>query len=97
MRNMLGLVLILWLLAFAGSFLALYFIEPEGSGFTRGANRVMAFGAGQMIAVVLAFMALALRWQSDDPRLRVWALIPAASVAVLLTGLAGLFIWAGMQ
>lgn len=52
---------LLWLLLFSASFAALQMQEPEGSGFTRGFNRIGAFfqwqAAASFVAVVAAVAA----------------------------------------
>lgn len=52
--RLLWLLLALWAAAFAGSFIAFALIEPTGSSFTRGANRVGAFLGWQAAAIGFA-------------------------------------------
>jgi len=52
--RLLWLLLALWAAAFAGSFIAYTVIEPTGTSFTRGANRVGAFLGWQATAIGFA-------------------------------------------
>jgi len=91
---MLILLLVLWALAFFGSFVAFYLVPPSDFGFTAGANRVLVFVAGQAIAVLLALICLGLRWSVDDAALKRWAALPSVAFALLVLGFGLLFFWA---
>lgn len=62
--RLLWLLFALWVIAFAGSFIAFALIEPTGSSFTRGANRVGAFLGWQAVAIGLAVV---LWWRTRQP------------------------------
>lgn len=54
-----GLAL-LWLLTVAGGLTAFVWLEPSGSGFTRGSNRIAAFLGWQIAALALASITFAM-------------------------------------
>lgn len=54
MRVILTVLSLLWLAAIAASAWSLVVPEPNGDGFTRGLNRVMAFAGFQCAAAVVA-------------------------------------------
>lgn len=97
--RLLWLLFALWLLAFTGSFIAFALIEPTGSSFTRGANRVGAFLGWQATAIGFAVM---LWWRARQLILatgtqwlmRLPILIALALLAAFLT-FVGWGVWAG--
>ena len=83
-----------WVFAWAGSFSVFAFVEPEGMGFTRGMNRIMAFLGWQGVAGILAFAVLGAgrSWPARHPVRRA-SLIPVGLAGLLAILLAGLAIW----
>lgn len=94
MRTVLILTVSLWAVAFFGSFVAFYLVPADDFGFTAGANKALAFTAGQAIAFVLTVMSLFMRWSTEDTTLRRWAAVPALGTGLLIVAFAGLFFWA---
>ncbi|MEL7114518.1 MAG: hypothetical protein AAGP08_02830 [Pseudomonadota bacterium] len=90
-------VLVLWAIAFFGSFIAFYVTPADDFGLAAGWNKVGVFMVWQAIATVLAVMCLVFRWATDERRLRIWSVVPAASFALLVVGLGGLILWATAQ
>lgn len=85
----------LWLAAFMGSFIAFALIEPTGSSFTRGMNRVGAFFGWQAAALGLAVV---LWWRARQLTLSkgLWWMVrvPIALAALLIGAILMLFGWA---
>ena len=96
MRSVLILLLILWSLAFFGSFIAFYLTPATDFGFTAGANKVMTFVAFQAVGLVLAIICLVLRWQTDVTALRRWATVPAIGTGLIVFGFGVLLFWASL-
>jgi hypothetical protein len=97
MRAVLILTMILWAVAFFGSFVAFYLLPPQALGFADGAGKVMAFAVSQIVSAALALLCLMLRWGSADAQLKRWALVPSLGVGLVLVGFAGLYIAASAQ
>jgi hypothetical protein len=91
----LWVLLALWLAAFAGSFIAFALIEPTGSSFTRGMNRVGAFFGWQAAAISLAVV---LWWRARQLPLEKgphWlARVPILLAALLVGAIVVLIGWA---
>lgn len=62
-KKILGLVLF-WLLIFVAAFVVPRFIEPTGSGFTRGYNRMPLVFGFQCFGVLLALIAAGLTYKN---------------------------------
>lgn len=57
-RNTIFILAAIWLILFAGAFLVFQIIPPEGSGFTRGTNRLGPFALMHLGALIAAIIAL---------------------------------------
>jgi len=93
-RFILVVLLALWVLAWGYSFAAFALTAAEGSGFTRGLNRIEAFLGWQAIAGLLSLPVLQIsrRWPRGSGVRRLGAL-PFACAALLILGLVGFFGW----
>lgn len=90
--KILGLVLF-WLVMFITSFLAPRLIEPTGSGFTRGTNRLPLLLGLQCISFVLALFSAGLTY-SHRAKIAKWLLVAGfapITIDVLLVVLVVLF------
>jgi hypothetical protein len=97
--RLLWLLFALWAAAFVGAFIAYAVIEPTGSSFTRGANRVGAFLGWQATAIGFAvvlwwrarqlILATSTRWLMRMPILIALGLL-AAFLIFIAWG-----VWAG--
>ena len=93
--RLLQLLIVLWLAAYAASFLQFALTGPAGDGFTRGLNRVMAF-LGWQIGAGLIGCAIWIAGR-DLPLGRAgrWLLrIPALLALALATAILALVLWA---
>ncbi|KMW59841.1 hypothetical protein AIOL_004825 [Candidatus Rhodobacter oscarellae] len=97
MRNFLIALLVFWVVAFFGSFIAFYVTPSQDLGFTAGWNKLGVFITWQGVATGLAVLCLFLRWTTSDARLRRWAAMPAIGIGILVLGLGGLLLWANLQ
>ena len=84
-----------WALAWAGSFVAFWAVEPTGEGFVRGMNRVMAFLGWQGVAgmLALALWGVARGWPKRSP-VRRWSAVPLGLALLLVAGILGVILWA---
>ena len=57
-RKWIALGCVIWLVAFAWSFVGMWLTKPTGDGFTRGLNRIEGFFLWQIVAVILALVVL---------------------------------------
>ena len=84
------MLVLLWIVIFILAFVAPRFIEPTGSGFTRGTNRLPALMGLHCVAFLVALVTAALSYRSRA-ELGKWLLavgfVPLA-VDLLLLGLA---------
>jgi hypothetical protein len=55
---------VIWLVVFVSAFLVFQIIEPTGSGFTRGTNRLPPFFGLQCLAFVIALVTAFLAFRS---------------------------------
>ncbi len=85
-----------WLLAWAGSFYALWFIEPTGASYWRGLNRITAFLGWQGVAAMLsiAVFAVSRGWPRGSTPRRL-GVLPITAAGLLLVIVLGLMGWAG--
>ena len=96
MRRILIFLLLIWAVAFAGSFVVFYITEPEGTSFARGWNRTVEFLSWQAVATTVAFICLFFRWSSDDELVRRLALIPSIAIGVCLLLVVGVIVYFGI-
>lgn len=97
--QLLWLLFVVWVIAFAGSFVAYAPIEPTGSSFTRGTNRAGAFLCWQAVAIGFAVvlwwrarqapLATGTRWLMRVPILIAVSILSAFLIFV------GWGVWAG--
>jgi len=80
------LLLALWAMAFALSFILFAITEPSGDGFTRGINRVSLFLGWQAIAGLLAVAAFGV----SRPLNGAAGMRRAASVPLAVSGAVGI-------
>jgi hypothetical protein len=66
----------LWAVLFATSFIMGVTIPPEGDGFTRGANRVSAVLIWQGVALLVALVALFVGGEGETPKGQLLARAP---------------------
>ena len=98
MRGWLGAVLVAWAVVWGASWLLPWQLEPTGDGFTRGMNRLGAFFALQLAALVPAVAALVLaRRLAPGGWLRRAGFVPLAAALVLVCFIAGLMVWAQLS
>ena len=85
----------LWAMAFLYSFVAFLAADPEGSGFTRGANRIASFLGWQGVAGLLALcvFGVARNWPPGTSVRRL-ALVPLGLAGVLGAALLLVVAWA---
>ena len=94
-RLLLTVLFALWAMAFLYAFLAFALAEPEGSGFTRGMNRIKSFLGWQGIAGLLAFCVFGVsrNWPQGSSVRRIgW--LPLGLAACLVAGILGMIGWA---
>lgn len=90
--KILGLV-ILWLVIFIAAFVVPRFIEPTGSGFTRGMNRLPVLFGLQCLGFILALLTAGLTY-SGRAKIAKWLLVAGfvpITIDVLLVVLLVLF------
>lgn len=92
MRWALPVLLISWALSFFGGFIG-YYVPPEIPGMPVEMSRILAFVGGQVSAVLIALICLALRWKSTDPWQRGLATIPAIGAGLVVFGFGALYFW----
>ena len=97
MRNLLFGLLLVWAIAFFGSFVVYYVTPAKDFGFTAGANRLTAFMAWQAVATVIALVCLIIRWNTKERQLRLLAAIPSSALAVLFSAVTLLIFWTYLQ
>lgn len=92
-RGAVLLLLGLWAGTIALSFAHAWMTPPSGDGFTKGLNRLAIFLGWQAAAGLLALFLAAYSRPLPKGALRWLALLPAAVVAALVMGIAGLTLW----
>lgn len=88
-RNLL-LLFALWLVVFAGGYLAAFLTEPTDFGFTRGLNRFLIWFWSQAAALVVALIA----WFASRGTSSRLARVPLAITALEVLGIAGYIAYA---
>lgn len=82
-RMSLRVLVIVWMLCWAGSFLVFWLVQPTGDGFIAGMNRVTWAVLLQLIAVAIAVICLAVsRAMPIDSRWRNWGWWPLGGSAL---------------
>lgn len=71
-RWLIPLIAAIWVILVAWGFAAYATLEPSGSGFTRGSNRISAFLGWQFAALLAAGVADAFRPAGKDAGLTYW-------------------------
>ena len=94
-RFLLTALMAIWLMAYCYSFVALALTEPDGDGFTRGANRVSLFLGWQGVAgaLAIAIFGVSRAWPRGSGVRRL-ATAPLALVLLLVFAIVGLIVWA---
>ena len=97
-RLLLTVLAAVWLMAFVYSFASFLIVEPEGSGFTRGLNRVKVFLGWQGIAGVagIAIFGVSRAWPRESP-IRQAGMVPVGLALLLVLGILGVIGWAAMS
>ncbi len=91
-RNLVILMLCAWLACYGWSFIGFRLTPPEGSGFTRGMNRVALFFGWQALASVLALVVWLLgRRLPPGTMTRRLSRVPGLIALGLLIGLIAVF------
>lgn len=98
-RWLIPLIAAIWVILVAWGFAAYATLEPSGSGFTRGSNRISAFLGWQFAALLAAGVADAFRPAGKDAGLTYWlSRIPlwlsGGFFSLLAIFLAGLLVYA---
>lgn len=90
-KKLAWMVLAFWALAYGGSLAIFGLVEPSGSGFTRGLNRVTGFFGWQIGAAFLAMIVWYLGRHFDKGTMWRWLcrvpLLLAAGLVLLVVGL----------
>lgn len=97
MNSRINIILIVWALLFAVSFIHTQLTAPTGDGFTRGMNRTMIFLGWQAAALVTAIVAFAVarRPRNELPRrIRIVASLPLVIHGVSLLVIVGMVVYA---
>ncbi|MEM6385911.1 MAG: hypothetical protein AAF718_06710 [Pseudomonadota bacterium] len=96
-RLLLTVLLALWLMAYLYSFVSFALTEPNGSGFTRGANRLEAFFGWQGIAglFAIAVFGISRKWPAGSV-VRKSGMVPLALAGLLLAAMIGVLTWASL-
>ena len=97
LRFLLTVLAAIWLMAFVYSFASVLLIEPEGTGFTRGLNRVKSFLGWQGIAglVGIGVFGVSRAWGKGAPVRRL-GVVPLGLALLLVLGILGVIAWAAM-
>lgn len=74
-RTQLVLLVVVWALAFAGSFLHYQLAAPTGDGFTRGFNRIAIFLGWQAISFLLAIITMLVARREEEEMTTVLSVI----------------------
>ena len=84
-----------WVLAWAGSVLVFWVVEPTGDGFVRGLNRVTTFLGWQGIAAMLSIpvFRVSRHWPAGSAARRL-GLVPIACAGLLLAVIVTTILWA---
>lgn len=94
-RLLLTVLIAVWLLAYGYSFVAFALTQPDGDGFTRGANRVLQFLGWQGVAgiVAVAVFGVSRAWPKGTAVRRL-ASAPLGLALLLVAAIAGVILWA---
>ncbi|MEM9425640.1 MAG: hypothetical protein AAGA06_02970 [Pseudomonadota bacterium] len=94
-RLLLTALIAIWVLAYGYSFVAFATTEPDGDGFTRGANRVAQFLGWQGMAGILAIAVFGVsRAWPKRSGVRRLATAPLVLALLLVAAIAGVIAWA---
>ncbi len=94
-RLLLTALIAAWLMAYGYSFVAFAVTEPDGDGFTRGANRILQFLGWQGVAglFALAVFGVSRAWPRGSAVRRL-ATAPLGLALLLVAVIGGVILWA---
>ncbi len=94
-RFLLTVLFALWAMAFLYSFVSFTFAVPDGSGFTRGMNRITGFLGWQGIAGLLGICIFGVsRGWPVGSSVRRLGVLPLGLAGLLVAGILGVIGWA---
>lgn len=92
------LLLLAWVVAFFGAFIAFYLTPAKDFGLSRGWNKVGVFMAWQSVAALLALLTVIFaRALPKRTGLRRAGHLPVAVLGLSILALGGLLLWANLQ
>lgn len=97
-KRLTGLLLVAWLVAFVGAFVAFAVTPAKDFGLAAGWNKVGVFMGWQAAAGAIALIcAMASRRVAQGSRLRWLGLVPLGALALLIAAVLALIIWANFS
>lgn len=98
MKKTLTLLLVIWLIVYIASFVMFASVEPTGSGFTRGLNRVSVLFGWQISAGLIGLFIWVLARGADLSSAMRWLTrLPICLAAALFLLIVGLILWANFS